>query len=102
MTAYVSKEELGLMLPGTMYHYFTDAPEYVVRRSPERTAPVAGLFERVRLWLTGWMTRQTEIAGIAALSDAQLADVGLTRADTRRVFDPAFAAEYHGRRSFTL
>ncbi len=99
MTAYVSKEELGLMLPGTMYHYFTDEPEYVVR-SPGRAKP--GLAARVRAWLSAKVLRRSEAEELASLSDAQLADIGLTRAGVRRAFDPEFVVEYNRQRANLL
>ena len=42
-------------------------------------------------WLMDVARRQSVIAELSRLSDHELADIGLTRADLPRVFDPAFA-----------
>jgi len=85
MTAHVSKEQLALMLPGTMSHYFKDEPEYL-----EATRP--GPFARMFAALSGWAGRQSRIDDVAALSDAQLADIGITRAEVPMIFADGFVA----------
>ncbi len=85
MTAHVSKEQLGLMLPGTMSHYFQDKPEYL-------EAPRPGLFARVFAALSERVGRQDRIQEVAALSDAQLADIGISRAEVPMIFSSDFAA----------
>ena len=42
--------------------------------------------------------RRAVINELSSLSDRELADIGLTRYDISRVFDPGFAAEYNARR----
>ena len=85
MTAHVSKEQLGLMLPGTMSLYVQDAPDYL-------EAPPPGLFARLLSAVSGWVSRRTEMEEVASLSDAQLADIGISRSEIPLVFDNAFAA----------
>ncbi len=85
MTAHVSKEQLGLMLPGTMSLYVQDAPDYL-------EAPRPGLFARILAAVSGWVSRRTEMEEVASLSDAQLADIGISRSEIPLVFDNAFAA----------
>lgn len=86
MTAHVSKEQLGLMLPGTMSHYFRDEPEYL-------EAPRPGLLARLCTAMFGWISRRTELEEVASLSDAQLADIGISRNEVPLVFDHAFTAQ---------
>jgi uncharacterized protein YjiS (DUF1127 family) len=90
MTAHVSKEALGLMLPGTMHHYFTDEPEFI--REP---APGVGLLARIGGWVSEFFARQVTGEELSHLTDAQLADIGLTRAETFRTHDPQFATDYN-------
>jgi len=86
MTAHVSKEQLGLMLPGTMSHYFQDEPEYL-------EAPRPGLFARLFSAISGWVALRTEMEEVSSLTDAQLADIGISRSEIPLVFDNAFAAQ---------
>lgn len=86
MTAHVSKEQLGLMLPGTMSHYFQDEPEYL-------EAPRPGLLARAFTVVAGWLVRRGEIEEVASLSDAQLADIGISRGEIPLVFNAQFAAQ---------
>lgn len=94
MTTHISKEELALMLPGTMYHYFKDEPDYVVAQP----APRPGLLTRLRRALAGWLQQHAEMQELANLSDAQLADIGISRAEASKVFDPDFAARRNAER----
>ena len=86
MTAHVSKEQLGLMLPGTMSHYDQNEPEYL-------EAPRPGLLASLVLALSGWVSRHTEMEEVSSLSDAQLADIGISRSEIPLVNDNAFAAQ---------
>lgn len=91
MTNHMSKEQLALMLPGTMWHYFKDEPEFRAVPVPQ---PRPGLFAR----LIGWWNRAQERAELAGLSDRQLADIGLTRCELPLAFDPAFAERRNAER----
>jgi uncharacterized protein YjiS (DUF1127 family) len=85
MTAHVSKEQLGLMMPGTMDRFFQDEQEYL-------ESPRAGLLARAWAGLSAWYSRQVTVQEIAGLSDMQLADIGISRADVPLVFEPGFIA----------
>ena len=85
MTAYVSKEALGLMLPGTMNHYFQDEPQYLEAPRPGALALVFAAF-------AGWIARRNAVDEVAGLSDAQLADIGISRADVPLIFENSFVA----------
>ncbi len=80
MNAFVSKEELTL-LPTTRINY----PEHFADARSRRSKP--GLFARIR----AWMERQSVLSELNDLTDRELADIGLSRADIRNVFDPTFA-----------
>ena len=85
MTAHVSKEQLGLMMPGTMDHYFQDEPQYLESGRPT-------LLSRAWAGLSAWYSRYAAVQEIANLSDTQLSDIGISRADVPLVFEPGFIA----------
>ena len=81
MNAYVPKEELAL-LPANRLSYPEHYAEDHQRRHPTRP----GLFARV----AAWRRRQRAYGELFGLSDRELQDIGLNRADIRRVFEPGF------------
>ena len=90
MNARVAKEEIALLLPITLASYA--GAEFA---APE-PAP-ANMFLRAVSWLVDLPRRRGVVAELSALSDHELADIGLNRSDLARVFDPAFAAQRTGR-----
>ena len=78
MNAPLSKEQLELLMSDRLS----------VRARP-------GFLSRVRTALASWAERRVVLAELRALSDRELADIGLHRADLPRVFDPAFASARH-------
>ncbi len=86
MTAHVSKEQLGLMLPGTMSHYDQNEPEYL-------EAPRPGVLSSLLLAVSGWVSRHSEVGDVSSFSDAQLADIGISRSEIPLVQDNAIAAQ---------
>ena len=96
MHARIAKEELAILLPTTMSHYFQDdhMPVPEVRR--------AGLMDGLRAvvrWFAEMPKRHAVMEELSMLSDHELADIGLTRGELPRVFDPAFAADRDAQRS---
>jgi uncharacterized protein YjiS (DUF1127 family) len=97
MNARLSKEELALLFPNAMSHYFRDEDQY--RSAPAVEGP--SLLERIGTflqWIVEIPKRRAVMDELSALSDHELADIGLTRGDLPLVFDPAFAAERENRR----
>ena len=92
MTTHVSKEQLGLMMPGTMDHYFQNEPEYLA-------SPRPGLLVRAVVRIAAWIARRAEIEEVSSLSDAQLADIGISRSEAPLVFDRGFATRREQDRS---
>jgi uncharacterized protein YjiS (DUF1127 family) len=96
MNAQISREELALLHPNAMSHYFRDEDDY--RSAPPVERP--GLFARLGAalrWVAEFPKRQAVMDELSMLSDHELADIGLTRGELRRVFDPAFVADRDGR-----
>lgn len=89
MTTTISKYELALMMPGTLHHYFKDEAAYRVPDAPKRP----GVLARIGAAVSAWTTRRADAVELAALSDAQLADIGISRADAARMLDADFAAQ---------
>jgi uncharacterized protein YjiS (DUF1127 family) len=99
MNAHNSKHELAFKLPAMMsYHATWDDADY------EPVIPV----RRHRSWLRARFTwareaiaryreRQGVRAELASMTDRELADIGMSRYDISRVFDPEFAREHASR-----
>lgn len=89
MNARVAKEEIALLMPTTLASYA--GADFA---APEQAEP--NMFRRALTWLLDLPRRRAVIAELSALSDHELADIGLTRHELSRVFDPAFAAQRAG------
>jgi uncharacterized protein YjiS (DUF1127 family) len=97
MNARLSKEELALLFPNAMSHYFRD--DDIFRPAPADEGP--SLLARVGAalrWMVAYPKRRAVMEELSSLSDHELADIGLTRAELPLVFDPAFVAGRSGRR----
>jgi uncharacterized protein YjiS (DUF1127 family) len=87
MTAPITKDQLAFSLGNLSYidaNYDEQQP----------TAPLAAPKHHVLAWLRQWRQRRQVMAELALMSDHELSDIGLSRADLSRVFDPAFAADH--------
>ena len=89
---------MGILLPTTMSHYFRDAPEDLPAPQPERPGMLARVGAVLR-WVVELPKRRAVLDELGMLSDHELADIGLSRADLPRVFDPHFAADRDAQRS---
>jgi uncharacterized protein YjiS (DUF1127 family) len=59
---------------------------------PAAASRTLGLARRVLAGFAEWRRRRAVMLEMAMMTDHELADIGLSRADIPRVFDPAFAA----------
>ena len=82
MTAHVAKDGMTFLMPGGSRA--TTAP-----RAP---GALGGRLLAALQWLAAMPRRRAVLDELARLSDHELADIGLTRGDLPRVFDPAFTA----------
>jgi len=48
--------------------------------------------------IRNWADQQTTLSEMAMMSDRELSDIGLSRGDVPRVFDPSFVADRAGSR----
>ena len=85
MNAYVTKEELKLLSTDRISH-----PEHYADARSDRHTHRPGLLGRV----LAYFERQRVVGELSKLSDRELADIGLCRAELSRVFEPGF----HSRR----
>jgi uncharacterized protein YjiS (DUF1127 family) len=92
MNAPVAKDQFTFSLGNLSYvdSSYDDAPVYAPAQQK------GGLRTWIGLGISAfveWRRRQETLREMEMLSDHELADIGLTRADLPRVFDPAFAAD---------
>lgn len=81
MSAHVAKDGMTFLMPGSSG----------ATTSPRRR-PVARHIRAAVTWLAGMVRQRALIEELGRLSDHELADIGLTRSDLPRIFDPAFTA----------
>ena len=92
MNAPVTKDQFTLSLGNLTYvdSTYDDVPAEI---PAESTHGVRQWFERRVTAFAEWRRRQETLREMEMLTDRELADIGLTRSDLPRVFDPAFAAD---------
>lgn len=90
MNAPIAKDQLTFSLGNLTYidGTYEEAPRPVAK--PERHS----LLDRVLAKVTEWRRRRQVIEEMAMMTDRELADIGLSRSDLSRVFDPSFAANH--------
>ena len=98
MNAPLSKEQLARLMDVNLAY----RGQYV----PELNAPVAlpgregrkiallGRLGAIRTWMSAHRERRAVMNELAQLSDRDLADIGLSRGQLHRVFDPEFARNH--------
>jgi len=86
MTARFAKDQMSFVMPAS----FSAAQP---ARRASQPASFASRFAAMLQWVAEMPRRRAVIDELSALSDHELADIGLTRGDVGRVFDPAFAAQ---------
>lgn len=91
MSTRIAKEEMAIMMPSSIGHYFKDDPSEM----PAMASTRPGLFARIATglaYVASLPRRRAVMQELSSLSEHELADIGLTRAEVSMVFDPAFAA----------
>lgn len=86
----ISRDDLSFSLP-TAY-----SPSGNVQHGRQASVSLAARLQSAVAWVAGLPRRRAVLDELGALSDHELADIGLVRGDLRRVFDPAFTGRPRG------
>jgi uncharacterized protein YjiS (DUF1127 family) len=99
MNAPVARDQFEFSLGNLSYI----GPAYEDPQTAEVKPAARGLggwLRRLATAVAGWRQRQAVLREMQTMTDRELADIGLSRADLARVFDPAFAADYTRGRNY--
>ena len=92
MSAPFTKDQFAFSLGNMSYigANYEDAPAHPAQ---EVRQPSGGWIVRGVRAVREWFRRQAVLHEMEMMTDRELADIGLSRGDLPRVFDPAFAAD---------
>lgn len=92
VTAQFSKDQFDFSLGNASYvDYLYEEPAARVVEAPK--VGFVQLLKRAVAAVAEWRRRQAVLQEMQLLTERELNDIGLTRSDLPRVFDPAFAAD---------
>lgn len=93
MNAPITKDQFTFSLGYASYidYSYDEAPATVVKL-PKRG--IGQWLNRAVAAFAEWRRQRMALRDMARLTERELADIGLSRADMLRVFDPAFAADH--------
>lgn len=89
MSTRIAKEELALLMPNSLSHYFQDDAS-AMPQGAEGTSLIARATAAVR-WLIDMPRRRAVLNELSGLSERELTDIGLTREALPHVFDNSYA-----------
>jgi uncharacterized protein YjiS (DUF1127 family) len=91
MSAPITKDKLSFSLGNLTYIDTSfDDDDAFAPRVPAPKHPIAMWFARQFAKFGEWQRRRAVIQEMAMMTDHELADIGLSRSDLARVFDPDF------------
>lgn len=92
MSAPIGKNQLAFQLPNLSYiDVSLEEPTLrIAAPAPRARARRPGLFGRIGSGFKAWRNRQRMITELEGMSDRELLDLGLTRADIMRAADPRY------------
>lgn len=93
MSAPLTKDRLAYTLGNQTYIGPAYEDSQVPAVKPEKSG-IAALADRLLTKVAEWRHRRQVMEEMAMMTDRELADIGLSRADLSRVFDPGFAADH--------
>lgn len=93
MNASINKTQFAFSLGNFTYidSTYEEAPDAVAEAPRSK---IGRFLARCVSRLADWQRRREVIAEMVMMSDRELADIGLSRNDIARVFDPSFAADH--------
>ncbi|HEY7578257.1 MAG TPA: DUF1127 domain-containing protein [Acetobacteraceae bacterium] len=86
MTAQLTKDQLAFSLGNLSYIDSSYDEQLPVPAAPQKRSILARLH--------AWHQRRQVAAELGLMTDRELADIGLSRTDLSRVFDPAFVSDH--------
>ena len=104
MSAFITKDEMSLLMPHNATYRSTAeeamrvAAEARLESGQALGQSLARGIVRAVAYLRALPQRRATMNELRGLSERELADIGLSRSDLPRVFDPAFASECGARR----
>ena len=92
MNAPLAKDQFTFSLGNISYigASYEDAPAHPAQEVRQASG---GWIARAVRAIKEWYARQTVLREMEMMTDRELADIGLSRSDLPRVFDPAFVAD---------
>ena len=98
MTAQIAKSQFLFQLPSLSYI------DTSLEEPAQRAATSAARSRGIVAWLAGhvsafvaWSRQRTALAELGMMTDVELMDIGLSRGDLGRVFQPAFNTDLMAR-----
>jgi uncharacterized protein YjiS (DUF1127 family) len=101
MNSPTSNEQFGLSLGDLSYIDSTYEGESTSSTVRTRRHRVARWFSCLLSNVAEWQRRRAVMQEMAMMTDRELSDIGLSRADLARIFDPTFAANRACGRDYT-
>lgn len=102
MSAPLAKSDFVFKLATSQSYIGSDYDPFPAAAAAPATAPARGLLRLAADGLAAmaqgvktWVARQATLTEMGAMSDRELADIGLTRGDLPRVFDAEFVADHN-------
>lgn len=93
MAAPMTRDQLNFSLGSLSYvDYSYDEPPVTTVEAPKRG--IGQWLGRLVTAFAEWRRRQATLRELDLLSARELADIGLSRSDLPRVFDPMFVADH--------
>jgi len=100
MNATVGKNQLTAFSLGNLSYIGPSYEDPQTRSFGSRGGSRSGWFSRFMAAVGAWRQRQAVLSEMQTMTDRELADIGLSRSDLVRVFDPAFAADHARARDY--
>jgi uncharacterized protein YjiS (DUF1127 family) len=97
MSAPIAKTQFAFELPKLSYVDIVVDEPMVGQAAGSGTHGSGGWLAGLVAAFHAWRERQEAVAELSMMTDRELADIGLNRADIGRVFAPGFTEEFEAR-----
>jgi len=86
MSGHVAKEEIALLMPERLSHYFQSDRDYMPVSRKQGRGMLTILASAVK-WVLELPRRRAMLDELGSLTDHELADIGISRAELGQVFE---------------